>query len=59
MVALKEILDTWNILEKFHIEDYKVADNSICIFESDFNVMLNASKNKEYIKNLLINSINI
>ena len=51
MVELKEIIDTWNMIEKYNIE-YSNGNKSVLVSESDYLKMFNASKNKEYIKNL-------
>lgn len=52
-VALKEISDSWNMIDKYNIDyDYKSGSNVIYISKADYQKMLNASKNKAYIKNL-------
>ena len=53
MKELRNIIDTWNMLEKFGIDEYTSTDDSVEIKEEDFQRMLNGSKNKRYINNLL------
>lgn len=55
-IALKEISDSWNMIDKYNIDyDYKSGSNVIYISKADYQKMLNASKNKAYIKNLCKN----
>lgn len=51
-VELKEIIDSWNIIEKYDVQEYQVGNNSIIISQDDYNRMLEGAKNKQYIKNL-------
>lgn len=52
-IALKNIIDTWNMIEKYNVTLYKEQDTTtILVAESEFIGMMNAAKNKEYIKNL-------
>lgn len=54
MIELRKIIDTWNMIEKYDIQGWKSTDrNSVMIPAVEYNRMLAASKNKEYIKNLL------
>lgn len=50
-VLLRDIIDTWNIIEKYDI-DYTICGCYISISESNYNKLLNVAKNKGYIKNL-------
>lgn len=52
-VYLKDIIDTWNMLEKYGIKDYE-ADHDIAISKRDYEKMLNGTRNKSYIKNLRV-----
>lgn len=52
-IALKNIIDTWNMIEKLNVIAYKEIDaTTVLVAECEYNRMLNAAKNKEYIKNL-------
>lgn len=52
-IELRNIIDTWNMIDKYNVIAYKEKDSTtILVSEADYNRMLNASKNKEYIKNL-------
>ena len=52
-IALKNIIDTWNMIEKLNVIAYKEIDaTTVEVAECEYNRMLNATKNKEYIKNL-------
>lgn len=51
-VELREIIDTWNMMEKYDVPEYRVENHSIIISQDDYNRMLEGAKNKQYIKNL-------
>lgn len=52
-IALKNIIDTWNMIEKLNVIAYKEIDaTTVEVAECEYNRMLNETKNKEYIKNL-------
>lgn len=52
-VKLKDIIDTWNMIEKYDIQEFQITFNhSIIISQDDYNRMLEGAKNKQYIKNL-------
>ena len=52
-IALKNIIDTWNMIEKLNVIAYKEIDaTTVLVAECEYYRMLNATKNKEYIKNL-------
>lgn len=52
-VELKDMIDSWNMIEKFDIQEFQVTfNNSIIISQDDYNRMLERAKNKQYIKNL-------
>lgn len=55
-VALFPIIDTWNMLDKFGIDDYEQDKNNynILISDKDFQRMLDGSKNKKYIEGLKV-----
>ena len=53
-IALKNIIDTWNMIEKLNVIAYKEIDaTTVLVAECEYNRMLIAAKNnKEYVKNL-------
>ena len=53
MTALKNIIDTWNVIEKYGIEGYEVLDSmAVAVPDSEYERLLNSVKNKRYIQNL-------
>lgn len=52
IVELREVIDTWNVIEKFNITDYECINSTVRINESDYNKILDGSVNKAYIKGL-------
>lgn len=52
MKALKNIIDTWNLIEKYEITGWVEEKNTIQIPETEYQRLLNAVKNKNYILNL-------
>lgn len=53
MIAMRNIIDTWNMIEKYNIEGYEVKDSrTILIPETEYDRLLNSVINKQYIKNL-------
>lgn len=53
-VELKDMIDSWNMIERFNIQEFQITFNhSIIISQDDYNRMLEGAKNKQYIKNLL------
>lgn len=52
-VELKDMIDTWNMIEKYNVQEFQTTFNhSIIISHDDYNRMLEGAKNKQYIKNL-------
>lgn len=51
--VLRNIIDTWNILEKFQVK-YELKDEQIIISTEDYNNILGSVKNPKYIKNLQV-----
>ena len=51
-VKLKYISDTWNMIDKYGIEDWEDHDSYISISKDSYEKMLNGAKNKRYIMNL-------
>nr|WP_300850604.1 hypothetical protein [uncultured Acetatifactor sp.] len=53
MTALKNIINTWNMIEKYGIEGYEVLDSmAVAVPDSEYERLLNSVKNKRYIQNL-------
>ena len=54
-VELKEIIDTWNLLEDYNVTSYRCNERrqSIVISKSDFDKIYEGVKNKRYILNLV------
>lgn len=53
MVALRNIIDTWNMIEKFGITTFVMDAKKVEITEEDYKKMMDGAKNKKYIRNLL------
>lgn len=52
-IELKNIIDTWNMIDKLNVIAYKEIDaTTVLVAEFEYNRILNATKNKDYIKNL-------
>ena len=55
MVKLKGIIDTINLLDKYNLDyDYDYDSNIYQISDTDYQMILNNSKNKTYIENLKV-----
>ena len=53
MTALKNIIDTWNMIEKYGIEGYEVLDSmAVAVPDAEYERLLDSVKNKRYIQNL-------
>lgn len=53
MTALKNIIDTWNMIEKYGIAGYEVLDSTaVAIPDSEYERLLDSVKNKVYVRNL-------
>ncbi len=53
MASLRNIIDTWNMIEKYGITEHTATEHTIEISDKDFQKMLDGSLNKKYINNLL------
>lgn len=53
MAKLKNIIDTWNMIEKYNIEGYAEVNGAVEIPEAEFERLMDSVKNKAYIKNLV------
>ncbi len=53
MTALKNIIDTWNMIEKYGIEGDEALDSmAVAVPDAEYERLLNSVKNKRYIQNL-------
>lgn len=53
MKEMKNVVDTWNMIEKYSIKGYVVLDeNTIIIPVNEYARLMNIVKNKKYIKNI-------
>lgn len=54
MKELRNIIDTWKMIEKFGVKNFEKTDrDTVKISNSDFQKILDGSANKRYVKNLL------
>lgn len=51
-IALKHIIDTWNMIIEYNIKGYIDQGNKVLIPESEYTRLLESVKNKKYIQNL-------
>lgn len=53
MRAMRNIIDTWNMIEKYNIKGYEVIDScTILVPATEYERLMNSVKNKQYIKNI-------
>ena len=52
MIALKNTIDTWNMVNKYNITGYNDQGNTVLIPEAEDTRLLDSVKNKKYIQNL-------
>ena len=54
MKELRNIIDTWNMIEKYNLEGCVRQDSMVILVpEKEYDRLLNSVKNKQYIKNLV------
>lgn len=53
MIKLRNIIDTWNMIEEFGIVGYVEKGATISIPVAEYKRLLASVKNKAYIKNLV------
>lgn len=52
MTRMRNIIDTWNMIEKYNLR-YQVKDSlTILIPNEDYERLMNSVKNKQYIRNI-------
>lgn len=52
MIKLKNIIDTWNMVQEYNITGYIDQGNTVLIPEGEYNRLLESVRNKKYIQNL-------
>lgn len=53
MKAMRNIVDTWNMIEKYNIKGYEVTDScTILVPTNEYERLMNSVRNKQYIKNI-------
>lgn len=52
MRKLREIIDVWNVIEKYDVKGWKMERGLILIPEAEFQRILAEAKSKRYILNL-------
>ena len=53
MKTLRNIIDTWNMIEKYGVVGYVENGAAISIPEAEYDRLLASAKNKAYIRNLV------
>lgn len=53
MKRMKEIIDTWNIIDKYNIQGWKQENGSIHIPKEEFDMVYEEILNKSYLINLI------
>lgn len=57
MTALRNIIDTYNVIEKHNIQGWEAVNSCIIIVPDDeYNRLYNEVVNKEYVRNLRTHS---
>lgn len=54
MLKLREIIDTWNVIEKYNIKGWKQGRGIIYVPKKEFDRVYNQIPNKSYLRNLLV-----
>lgn len=53
MKKMRNIIDTWNMIDKYNIEGWVESNSRIILIpESEYERLLDSVANKKYIKNL-------
>lgn len=53
MRRLKEIIDTWNIIDKYNVEGWKQENGAIYIPDEEYDRVYAEVLNKSYLRNLI------
>lgn len=53
MKRMKEIIDTWRIIEEYDVKGWKQEDRAIYIPEEEYDRVYEDVLNKKYIENLI------
>lgn len=51
-MKMRNIIDTWNMVEKYGLEVLASSDREVVIADADYERLLASVKNQAYIKNL-------
>lgn len=53
MKAMRNIIDTWNMIEKYNLKGYVVKDcRTILVPTIEYERLMNSVVNKQYIRNI-------
>lgn len=53
MIKMKNIIDTWNMIEKYNLQRCRVLDSlTILVPADEYNRLLGSVKNQQYIRNI-------
>lgn len=53
MKAMRNTIDTWNMIEKYDLKGWEVKDSlTILIPEEEYNRLMDSVLNKQYIRNI-------
>lgn len=53
MKRMREIVDTWNIIQKYNIKGWKQGNGEIYIPKEEYNRVYEEIRNKSYLRNLI------
>ena len=53
MKRMREIIDTWNIIEKYNVKGWKQENGAIYIPEEEYDRIYEEVLNKNYLRNLI------
>lgn len=53
MKKMREITDTWNIIEKYDVKGWKQENGAIWIPKEEYDRVYEEVKNKSYLRNLI------
>ena len=52
MKRMKEIIDTWRMIEKYNVKEWKQENGAIYISKEEYDRIYEEVLNKRYLKNL-------
>ena len=53
MKRMREIIDTWNMIEKYNVKGWKQENGAIYIPEEEYDRIYKEVLNKNYLRNLI------